>query len=96
MNIESVRFEMPDSRTTRMAAATASLTEPSGSSVVDGATEKATSMMISSKVMGTMQSGSHVGHRARRATSVASWARQDQLAQASGSQVPVTTASSQW
>ena len=44
VNIESVRFGSPLSRTTRMAAATASLTEPVSSAATAGATEKATSM----------------------------------------------------
>ncbi len=44
VNIESVRFGRPDSRTTRTAAATASLTEPVESAATDGDTEKATSM----------------------------------------------------
>ena len=44
MNIESVRLGSPLSRTTRMAAATASLTEPASSAATAGATEKATNM----------------------------------------------------
>src|SRR3954468_17431626 len=62
VNIESVRFGRPDSRTTRTAAATADDTE---SPVPEGATEKATSMAATLRVVPAEEARGQRGQHGR-------------------------------